>query len=124
MQNWGKPVVLTNATVTTEIICRRDYPMSTSQPWLEPSKPPLSYNVIKFHDLPAGVATPPSSAATTMFFAFKINNVVFDLVARGEQETFCKSALLEVAEQIWEFNTKESPRCPACRRYCSGAKRA
>ena len=104
MQNWGRAVVLTNTTMTVEVTCRRDYPMSTSQPWLEPSRLPVSYTPLEFHDLPAGVATPPNGAATTMYFAFRLNDVVFDLTANGGGNNSCKPVLLDVADQVLKFN--------------------
>jgi hypothetical protein len=113
MQNWGHPVEVTNSTARVAITCRRDYPpVPGGQDTAEPFKPRPAYAAVDFHGLPAGLASAPSGAAITMYFAFRLNDVVFDLTARGKKETSCKASLLAVAEQIWRFNTKESPTTP------------
>lgn len=112
MQNWGRPVELTNATTKIAITCRRDYPMSTSQPWQEDAVQPRNYATVDFHGLPAGLATLPSGAAITLCFVFKQNGVVFDMTARGEEHSACKAAVFSAAEQIWKFNLKEAPTTP------------
>lgn len=112
MQNWGRPVELTNATTKIAITCRCDYPMSTSQPWQEDAAQLRHYASFDFHGLPAGMATLTSGAASTLCFVFKQNGVVFDMTVRGEDKSACKAAVFSAAEQIWRFNLKEAPTTP------------
>ena len=116
MQNWGRPVVLTNAHTSVAITCRRDYPMPKSQPWQVDLETPRNYALVDFHGLPAGLATLPSGSTITLYFVFKHNGVVFDMTASGEEQGACKASVFSVAEQIWRFNLKDVPTSPPAER--------
>ncbi|OHB77425.1 MAG: hypothetical protein A2Z34_05285 [Planctomycetes bacterium RBG_16_59_8] len=106
MMNWLMPVVLSSMEHQCEIriLCKKDYPMSTTHPWAECFQLPLSFQPVAFHSAKAGIAAKEGPPVEYVFI-FLRDEVVFEITSTTREGTSVAQRLAkQIAEAVWEFN--------------------